>query len=50
MLELFVGDWSPAIAERIKQAPPVSFRELQQTIAFVAFAARQWVAQRIPRK
>lgn len=37
------ADWGPAIAERIKDALPESFRELQQTIAF---AARDWTANR----
>lgn len=36
-------EWGPALLERVKQTPPVSFRELQQAIAW---SARDWVAKR----
>jgi ATP-dependent 26S proteasome regulatory subunit len=34
-------EWAPLLLERVKQAPPVSFRQLQQSIAW---CARDWVA------
>ncbi len=35
------GEWMPALAAAVKQRPPISFRELQQSIAWTA---QQWVA------
>jgi AAA+ superfamily predicted ATPase len=35
-------EWGPLIVERVKEKLPISFRELQQTIAF---AAREWTAR-----
>jgi ATP-dependent 26S proteasome regulatory subunit len=34
-------DWGPPLLDRVKVSPPVSFRELQQAIAW---SARDWVA------
>lgn len=34
-------EWGPPLVERVKQTPATSFRELQQTIAWLA---RDWVA------
>jgi ATP-dependent 26S proteasome regulatory subunit len=37
------SEWGPQVAERIKVRTPLSFRELQQLIAF---SAREWTARR----
>lgn len=34
-------EWGPPLIEKVRQSPPVSFRELQQAIAWLA---RDWVA------